>query len=358
MSKFRKPTIDKDAEPVKVGTGLLNDVSKKYIVDRTEETVYIDMDIICSNKLNKYTVDGIEKLADAIKMSGGILQDLIVKPLNAEGFYEITTGERRWRAAQLLKERGEYPEELKNKVPCKIKDPDSIPLPLDKEKKEKFSILVTNQYREKTDGDKLMEVQWWKEIIDNLRTLGIEYISFSEGNLPEKIKDLPEEIKDLSEKDSKGISFHQKQLDAAEAEKSSVIQIKGNKTRDIIAQQVGISTGQVSRFENIGKNGSQVLLERLANNQIDVSAAEEIVNLEKEEQEKLLGEFGNQDKITLQEIKKKKSNLPIKKITVSSEEFQKEIGEIISGIPENVELNESDYKKYRKCVTQLRVLLG
>lgn len=41
----------------------------------------------------------LRELADSIKSTGGLLQPIVVRPVNSE--YEIVAGERRWRAAQL-----------------------------------------------------------------------------------------------------------------------------------------------------------------------------------------------------------------------------------------------------------------
>src|SRR5688572_14042548 len=42
----------------------------------------------------------LEELAASIKTTGGLLQPIIVRPLE-DNYYEIIAGERRWRAAQL-----------------------------------------------------------------------------------------------------------------------------------------------------------------------------------------------------------------------------------------------------------------
>ena len=43
----------------------------------------------------------LQELADSIKTTGGLLQPVIVRPIQ-NGKYEIIAGERRWRAAQLV----------------------------------------------------------------------------------------------------------------------------------------------------------------------------------------------------------------------------------------------------------------
>ena len=48
---------------------------------------------------------------------------MIVKPQNEDGYYVLTTGERRWRAACLLRDRGEYPESIRGKFHARSKIP-------------------------------------------------------------------------------------------------------------------------------------------------------------------------------------------------------------------------------------------
>jgi len=47
-----------------------------------------------------FDAEKLRELADSIKSTGGLLQPILVRPLN-KGTYEIVAGERRWRAAQL-----------------------------------------------------------------------------------------------------------------------------------------------------------------------------------------------------------------------------------------------------------------
>lgn len=262
-------------------------------VQDSKVTVYLDMDQLQPNSKNEYRMTEIEKLSAMIKLAGGILQNIIVTPADASGKYTITTGERRWRAAMLLREKGEYPEELRNRVPCTIQDPQAIDLPLDADKKEDFSILVTNQYRSKTDGEKYMEFQKWKEIIRQLRSAGVKY-------LPSGYDD-----------------------------EESRVEIKGTPTRDLIAAQMGISTGQVSRYENVEKQGGADLIERLMNDELNLSEAE-------------------------REIKERKQE---RQIDVSRDAVISDLEEIISGLglkEEQFSMTEGAYKRYESAVKQLK----
>ena len=218
MSKFRREDEWKEDQVAQQGAMVAQEEEINTGQEVKPRTVYIDMDHLRPNKRNEYKMTDIENLSAMIKLSGGILQNLIVRPDEEEGYYIITTGERRWRAARLLRDQGEYPEEFQNTVPCTVSDPEKIDLPLDRDAKEDFSILVTNQYRDKTDGELFMEIQKWKKIIGKLRQAGVEYLpaGYNDGEGEE-------------------------------------LQIKGKKTRDIVAAQLGVSDRQVTRFEGVEK---------------------------------------------------------------------------------------------------------
>lgn len=65
-----------------------------------------------ANPRKAFDATGIEGLAASIK-TDGLLQNLVVKPVNGKGErFSIVTGERRYRALKLLEERGELPEHL------------------------------------------------------------------------------------------------------------------------------------------------------------------------------------------------------------------------------------------------------
>ena len=255
---------------------------KKPEQEEAKTTVYLDMDLLQPNKRNEYQMTEIEQLSAMIKLAGGILQNIIVSPANEEGHYTITTGERRWRAALLLRDKGEYPETLHNKVPCTIQNPQEIDLPLDDAGKEDFAILVTNQYRSKTDGEKYMEYQKWRNIIKQLK-------------------------------------------------------IKGTSTRELVATQMGVSTGQISRYENIEKRGSEDLIERLMNDELNLSEAEKEIASSK---------------------KKNQRRKQEKQVTINRDIVITELREIMSTVTdESIIMTEMQYKKYTDAIKQLKKLL-
>lgn len=56
--------------------------------------VMLDVEDLMPSKDNFYATEGINELADAIELSGGIEQNLVVKP-EAHGKYEVIAGHRR-----------------------------------------------------------------------------------------------------------------------------------------------------------------------------------------------------------------------------------------------------------------------
>lgn len=283
-------------------------------------TVYIDMRKIQPNERNMYEMSEIEKLADMIKMSGGILQNLIVKPADENGMYMLTTGERRWRAANYLRERGEYPSELDNMVPCTVVDPQTINLPLSDEAKEDFAILVTNQYRNKTDGETYMEIMKWRKIFSELRKQGVEFLASD----PES--------------------------------GTQEVQIKGIKTRKLVADQVGISTGQVSRYEDVEKHGSDRIMEMLMRDDIDLSTAEKLTKLPRQDQEEVVTENGGEKEAIVRAVNEKMNRVQ-NKLTLSRTYVEEELGRLLQEMPDEITISAAAKRQYSRAVEQLRSLL-
>lgn len=283
-------------------------------------TVYIDMRKIQPNERNMYEMSEIEKLADMIKMSGGILQNLIVKPADENGMYTLTTGERRWRAANYLRERGEYPPEWDNTVPCTVVDPQSVSLPLSDEAKEDFAILVTNQYRNKTDGETYMEIMKWRKIFSELRKQGVEFLASD----PESQKE--------------------------------EVQIKGIKTRKLVADQVGISTGQVSRFEDVEKHGSDKVVEMLMRDDIDLSTAEKLTKLPRQDQEAVVTETGGEKEAIVKAVNEKIGR-ERNKLTLSRVYVEEELMRLIQEMPDEITISPAAKRQYSRAVEQLKSLL-
>lgn len=324
MSKFRREDEWKEDQVAQQGAMVAQEEEINTGQEVKPRTVYIDMDHLRPNKRNEYKMTDIENLSAMIKLSGGILQNLIVRPDEEEGYYIITTGERRWRAARLLRDQGEYPEEFNNTVPCTVSDPEKIDLPLDRDAKEDFSILVTNQYRDKTDGELFMEIQKWKKIIGKLRQAGVEYLpaGYNDGEGEE-------------------------------------LQIKGKKTRDIVAAQLGVSDRQVTRFEGVEKHASDELLDMLMADEMNLSAAETLSKLRQEEQEKIIKQLRKEKPDNFTKAVKEKVRKQEEKIAVQEEEVMSDMQMLIDlAAGKELLLTETAYKRYKRAVEQISQLLG
>ena len=287
------------------------------VTNLEDEIVYIDMDKILPNSRNKYEMTEIEEIAGMIKLAGGILQNLIVKPMDEEGYYVLTTGERRWRGACLLRDRNEYPARYDNKVPCVIRDPVKIELPLNDEDKEDFAILVTNQYRVKTDAILYMEMLQWKRIISNLKKAGVEY--------------RPKELG-----------------------RNQEVKLKGKRTRELVAEQMNMSTGQVARFEKIEKHGSEELISKLMKNELNLPEAENLTKLDKEEQKEILQQSNlkNLKEEVQQRLKEKEKRVEIKPMKIKGE-----LENILVNLEETVYIREKEYEKLKRILVDFKKIM-
>lgn len=332
MGKFKR---DMNRE-IQLGAGLLSPVSLEAREDiREEQITYISMDMITPNKLNDFSMDSLEQLAELIVTSGGILQPLIVMPKkNEEGKYILTTGERRWRAAQLLREQGRYPEKYQEKVPCIFRDPADLEMNISGENKEKFAILSTNQTREKTDGDKMRELQYWTDIFTDLRKNG-------ETHIPEALA----AFAGVAKYDEEGEYIPE--------------QLAGKRTKDLVMQYGDISSGEYARMRAVQNNASEELMNKLLANEISFSAVREAVKLPEEEQEKLLEEMEGK-RIELSDVEKKHAEVQ-GNIELNKEELVTEVETLLEYLKKKkghkVEFTVKEYKKYANCIKQLERLL-
>lgn len=244
------------------GNGLLSEESKK-LAQKNMSIEYIPIDNIELNPENFYSIDGIDELANLIKLYG--LEQPLVVTRTGEEHYLLMTGERRITAMKKLRETGDWGQ----LAPCIVKDMDNIDLPLSDQKKMKMGIMVTNQTRNKTEADIANEIREWKEIYTELRKKGVECISLGKDDNGEEI----------------------------------IQEIKGKKTRELIAVQLGISNGQVAKYETVEKRGTKELKEKFQKNEVPVAVAEKIAVLPEEKQKKIVESMGEGKNITAQELK-------------------------------------------------------
>lgn len=112
-----------------------------------------------------YGIRDIAELAASIE-SMGLMHDLLVKPMDAEGRYEIISGERRYRACKLLHEADAAKFAT---IPCKVAEVESDTL-------AELRLLYANATaRELTDYEKTYQAGRIKELLRQLRAEGYPF---------------------------------------------------------------------------------------------------------------------------------------------------------------------------------------
>lgn len=320
MGKFNKTMINGMDKGLQLGQGLLSETSRKMGTPRVDDIYWLHLDEVEPNPKNKMSQSDIEEMAELIKLAGGIEQNLVGYRLE-NGKVRLTTGERRYRGAKWLLEHGEG-EYL---LPTRIKDYKEYDFPVDDDLKEQFAIHITNKYRDKTDGDKLEEIQFWTEFIKQLRASGMETLQLKDDN----------------------------------QNVISELQISGRKTREIISEVTNETQGQVQRYEQMMKPENKVLADAILEGNLNLSGAEAVKELPEGERKEFIERNAKKARkaLTGKDVKgilKEEGE----KIKVSAETFKKEMEDIIQSLENGIEISEDDYKTYQKCIQKLRKIVG
>lgn len=226
---------------------LLNNRSKEtdmqeeeYKTDGVVELV--DIYNMIPSQDNFYSVDEIMDLVNSIKLVG-MLQPLLLTEGDEEDKFGIKAGHRRREALLYLVEKEGI--EKYRYAPAIIKPSQDNVI-------GKLTIIMANRFREKTDWEKMQEVIQTEELLTELK---------GNRNLN---KDTREQLKEIL-----GIESEQ-----------------NLKTRDFVAQILGMSAAQIGRFKAIHNNLSDELMAEFKSNQINVSVAAEISGLSSDWQNK------------------------------------------------------------------------
>lgn len=299
----------------KFGSGLLNDASKGVI---KLNITNIERDKIKRNPKNNYNISEIDTLAESIKIYG-IVNPLNVKK-NSDGTYTLLGGERRITAIDKLIEDTNVPDWNEyTLIPCVVKDLDNIDLPLSDEMKENFALITTNkESRKYTDADRIFELRMWKEIISELRNKGVDIIDNVQGK--------------------------------------GSIQIKGEKTLDILNKVTGISRGQLQKFNKVEKDADPELLNAILHNDISIGVAEKATELLSPDEQKNLAHESKKKKINPTDVANYKNNSD--KIELTKAQFAKDIAQIRNILDEgNTSLTQTDKREYDKLIKKLNNLI-
>lgn len=229
----------------------INRNSKAAAEDRPKarfRTRDISIKKMYSNDKNFYSMKDIEELADLI-LAVGLIENMAVTYDPCErGEYRIISGEKRWRALNILLERGFTEFEV---ATCQILTPAE-------EHEETVQVIVANSYRTKTIGDQLEEAKRLKASLQYMK--------------------------------EHGLTLQGKKLD-------------GKKIRDVVANIMKLSGTKIAQIDGINSNLLPEFVEQLKDGRLTFSAAYELSGMTKEDQEEMLKAHEEGDAPTWKEVK-------------------------------------------------------
>lgn len=200
-----------------------------------------------SNDANFYSMQDVEQLAQKI-YAVGLLENLtVVHDPCDRGEYRIIAGERRWRALNLLVERGYKEFEIAS---CQVKTPAE-------EHEEMVQLIVANAYRNKTVKDILEEEQKLKEALQYMKKNKIPLQGY---------------------------------------------QLDSGRLRDVISDMLNLPATKIAQIESINKRLLPEFTEELKNGDLTFSAAYELSGLQEESQKVLLNQY-KENGLTFKEVK-------------------------------------------------------
>lgn len=200
-----------------------------------------------SNDANFYSMQDVEQLAQKI-YAVGLLENLtVVHDPCDRGEYRIIAGERRWRALNLLVERGYKEFEIAS---CQVKTPAE-------EHEEMVQLIVANAYRNKTVKDILEEEQKLKETLQYMKKNKIPLQGY---------------------------------------------QLDSGRLRDVISDILNLPATKIAQIESINKRLLPEFTEELKNGDLTFSAAYELSGLQEESQKVLLNKY-KENGLTFKEVK-------------------------------------------------------
>ncbi len=268
-------------------SNILNQVNQENIVKKAEEELkntisnfkYISIHDLVPSEGNFYSMEQIQELKTTIELAGRVLQNLNVFPLG-NGKYKVVAGHRRCMASWQLVEEGKKEFEM---LPCCVEktEEDAMAQAL----REELLLILTNSQREKTDYDKVQEVERLTAVLKEYK---------KRENIPGRM-------------------------------------------RKLIAKILDTSPSQIERRESVSKNLSSEFKQELKEQNINMSTAVELAKLPPEEQQTVYQEYTDKGSISANEVKNKKtkqqteqtfkpdsSTTVITKTTITEEVTQKE----------------------------------
>lgn len=140
--------------------GYLDKLKAKADSNAAGELKMLPLEVLEPSSRNFYRMCEIDQLADSIA-ANGLEQNLVVKA-EAGGKYRIVTGHRRYQALLRLVSRGVRIQT----VPCIVR-------PAESDAQEMLRMIASNQYRELTDYEKMVQVEQATTAVKTLRSVKV-----------------------------------------------------------------------------------------------------------------------------------------------------------------------------------------
>ncbi len=298
-------------------SNILNQVNQQNIAEKAEEELkntisnfkYISIHDLVPSEGNFYSMEQIQELKTTIELAGRVLQNLNVFPLG-NGKYRVVAGHRRCMASWQLVEEGKKEFEM---LPCCVEETEEDAKA--QALREELLLILTNSQREKTDYDKVQEVERLTAVLKEYKR---------RENIPGRM-------------------------------------------RELIAKILDTSTTQVQRRDSVSKNLSNEFKQELKEQNINMSTAVELAKLPPEEQQTAYQEYTDKGSISADEVKSKKtkqkseeqsnptpSTTVITKTTITEEVTQKEPEQLTQDRLLNVYVccaYSGDDEDYHKAIT-------
>ena len=140
--------------------GYLDKLKAKADSNAAGELKMLPLEALEPSSRNFYRMCEIDQLADSIA-ANGLEQNLVVKA-ETGGKYRIVTGHRRYQALLRLASRGVRIQT----VPCIVR-------PAESDAQEMLRMIASNQYRELTDYEKMVQVEQATTAVKTLRSVKV-----------------------------------------------------------------------------------------------------------------------------------------------------------------------------------------
>lgn len=289
---------------------------------REDQTiVYRDPRELIPTQENFYNTRNIEKLKASIKITGYLMQPILIENVNEKD--RVLAGHRRRLCCIDLINEGDTRFE---KVPCmyasEIKIPGMETLSLEEKEKiepilRQFKVIQTNNYRDKSDWEKMQEFLEMEKIVKQFKeSMGLK------GNLRDELKEL-----------------------------------------------MGISGGQYSRYKKISNNLIEELMKEFKEERIKISVVDAVASLKPELQQQSYEIFMENGTLTPSDVELLKNQQALnadipRQMTIEQATRQQKPEEDETLIPVELQierffeaLNKGERERVLKCDTRMAAYL-